>query len=312
MATPYRISESKQTLEPIRAIEGWQTLTPDEARGIIWLFEEPRPNAVYVVGCDPAMGQTGWDRTIPQDAKTDNSAIEVFRLGKREVKQLEKCEPCKTTPAEGCTACKERIVVIPTDFQVAEYAAPVDYEQCAAIVNALGRLYRGNGRMGVAHTIIEVYPGPGWMVEKTLMSKYGYLNFYQRRSVDSILPQATKGIGWQANKQSVRDLWIHGTRHVTNKNVVIRSPWLHSEMKTTDPIKFQEYKSEAQSGFKDDRLRATMLTWWALHDFSSQVKVETGSTIEKNTKPVNWQMSAISLNTLKEEWEKRFDEIGES
>lgn len=296
-ASPYRIAEAKQSLIPIRTIDGWQTMTPDEARGIIWLFEEPKPKGVYVVSCDPAMGQTGWDRLIPQDAKTDNTAIEVFRLGKREIKTKDE------------ETGKEKIISIPTDYQVAEYAAPIDYEQAAAIINALGRLFRGNGRMGVAHTIIEVYPGPGWMVEKTLISKYGYLNFYQRKFIDSLTPQATKGIGWQANRQSVRDLWIHGTRHVTNGNVVIRSPWLHNEMKTTDPIKFQEYRSEAQSGFKDDRLRAAMLAFWALHDFSSQIKVETVTTIEKNTRPTNWQQSDLSADRLSDAWNQRFREI---
>lgn len=297
---PYRIHESKQGFHPISSVDGWQTLTPDEARGIVWMFEEPHPKATYVVACDPAQGQTGWDRTIPQDAKSDNTAIEVFRLGTREKKVVDE----KTK--------KETIISIPTDYQVAEFAAPVDYEQAASVINALGRLYRGNGRMGVAHCIIEVYPGPGWMVEKTLISKYGYLNFYQRQHKDTILPQDSKGIGWQANKQSVRDLWIHGVRHISNMNVVIRSPWLLNEMKTTDPIKFQEYKSEAQSGFKDDRLRAAMLAFWALHDFSSQVKVETQTTIERSIKPTNWQQSGLSLESLKEEWERRFREIGES
>lgn len=301
MGLPFRIVESKQVLQPISGLRGWQTMSQQEARGIIWLFEEPQPKATYVIACDPAMGITGWDRTIPQDAKTDNSAVEVFRLGRRQKRVYDE----KTK--------KETIISIPTDYQVAEFAAPVDYEASAAVINALGRLYRGNGRMGVAHCIIEVYPGPGWMVEKTLMSKYGYMNFHMRQAnANGISPQATKGMGWQATKQSVRDLWLHGTRHITNGNVVIRSPWLHDELKTTDPIKFQEEKSEARSGFHDDRLRAAMLAMWALHDFSSQIKVETVTTVEKNTSPVNWQMSAISVNSLKDEWEKRFKEIGES
>lgn len=299
MATPYRLIEHKQTLEPIEDVTGWQTLTPAEARGIIWLFEEPKPNATYVVSCDPAMGITGWDRTVPQDAKTDNSAIQVFRLGKREV---------KITGDDD----KEKTLLVPTDYQVAEFAGPVDFEATAAVLNALGRLFKGNGLMGAAHAIIEVYPGPGWMVEKTLISKHGYMNFYHRKYIDTLMPTETKGIGWQATRQSVRDLWIHGTRHITNMNVVIRSPWLHSEMKTTDPIKFMDYTSEAQSGFTDDRLRAAMLAFWALHDFSSQVRVETVSTIEKTSQPVNWQQSDLSAGSLKDEWEKRFRELGES
>jgi len=149
------------------------------------------------------------------------------------------------------------------------------------------------------------------MVEKSLISKFGYLNFYHRKYIDTILPQETKGIGWQATRQSVRDLWIHVTRHINNGNVVVRSPWLHSEMKTTDPIKFQEYRSEAQSGFTDDRLRAAMLAFWALHDFSSQVRVETGNTIEKTARPTNWQASDLSSDGLQDEWERRFAELGE-
>lgn len=297
MAAPYRITESGQTLAPINGLNNWRTFTPQEARGIIWLFEEPNPQATYVVSCDPVQGITDWDRTIPRDDRTDNAAVEVFRIGKREEKFIDD---------EG----KEKIRVIPTDYQVAEWAAPVDYEGTAAVINALGRLYRGMGRMGVAHTIIEVYPGPGWMVEKTLISKYGYLNFYQRKYIDTLLPQSSNGIGWQATRQSVRDLWIHGTRLITNRTAVIRSPWLHSELKTTDPIKFMSYASEAASGFTDDRLRAFMLSLWAAHDFSSQIKVETVTTIERNKRAVNWQASDMSNDSLKDEWERRFREIG--
>jgi hypothetical protein len=149
------------------------------------------------------------------------------------------------------------------------------------------------------------------MVEKTLISKYGYLNFYQPKYINTVAPVAAgKGIGWTANRQSVRDLWIMGTRHINNHNVILRSPWLLNEMKTTDPIKFQEYRSEAQSGFKDDRLRAAMLNWWAAHDISSQIKVETETTIEKNSKQTNWQSSDLSTDSLKDEWERRFEEIG--
>lgn len=300
MPVPYRLTESKQVLEPVSDTRGWQTLTNDEMRGLVWLFEEPKQKATYVISCDPAMGMTGWDRTIPQDSKTDNSAIEVFRIGTRKSKITDK------------DTGKEKEIDIPTDYQVAEFAAPVDYEATAATINALGRLYKGQGRMGVAHTIIEIYPGPGWMVQKALISKHGYMNFYQPKYIDTIMPTAKNmAIGWTANRTSVRDLWIHGTRHLLNGNVVIRSPWLLREMKTTDPLKFQEYRSEAQSGFHDDLLRAAMLNWWAAHDVSSQVKVETQTTIEHNSKPVNWQSSDLSAASLKDEWEKRFSELGE-
>lgn len=295
----FRIAEGNHSFQTAVVPSYWETITPAEARGICWLFEKPLPKATYVIGVDPAAGITGWDRTIVQDDQDkDNTAIEVFRVGKAERKVVDK---------DG----NEKIITVPVDYQVAEFAAPIDYEATAAIVNALGRLFHGNGRMGVAHTIIEVYPGPGWMVEKTLISKYGYVNFYQPKRIDTLAPKMGTGIGWQATQKSVRDLWIHGTRHVTSGGVVLRSPWLINEMETTDPIKFLQYTSEAQSGFHDDRLRAAMLAWWAAHDFSSQIRVETKTTIERNKRPVSWQMSDLSMNSLKEAWEKRYQEIAD-
>lgn len=297
---PYRIAESNQLLIPTPVREGWETMTVEESRGIVWLFEEPRHDQLYIVGCDPAFGINGWDRTVPMDDQNqDNSAIEVFRISNREVIEEDK---------DG----KKKTKFVPTAYQVAEYTAPVDYVETAAIVNLLGRLFKGKGRMGVAHTIIEVYPGNGWMIEKELISKYGYLNFYQPKYINTLEPKTATGIGWQANQKSVRDLWIMGTRQINSHNVIVRSPWLLNEMQTTEPIKFMSYTSEAESGFHDDRLRAMMLCLWAAFDFSSQVKVETKTTVERNSSKVNWQASDISSEKLVDQWEARFREIGNS
>lgn len=280
----------------IRSIASWETLTVHESRGIVWMFEEPKPKAQYIIGVDPAFGITGWDRSITQDDQdNDNSAIEVFRLGTRDV----------VTETSG----KKSTIRVPTAYQVAEYAAPVDYAKTAEVINLLGRLYAGVGAMGVAHTICEVYPGNGWMVEKELISQYGYLNFYQPKFINTLLPQTAKGIGWQANQKSVRDLWIMGTRKINNRDVVIRSPWLISEMETTEPVKFLSYTSEAASGFHDDRLRAAMLALWAMFDFSSQVRVITDQKVEHNKRPSNWQQSDMSADRLSDAWNQRFRDI---
>lgn len=285
---------------PAKVPKAWDTLSPAEARGIVWLFEPPKPTETYIIACDPAQGITGWDRNIPQDdTDNDNTAISVWRIGSREETSVD-------------AAGKSVLHIIPTDYQVAEYAGPVDFDEAAGIINALGRLYRGNGRMGVAHCIIEVYPGPGWMVEKTLISKYGYMNFYQPKYIDTAVPQTGKGIGWTATRESVRNLWITGVRHVNTGGVVIRSPWLLDEMKTTEPIKFMSYTSEAQSGFHDDRIRASFLAYWAAHDFSSTVKVQTKTKIERGGKPASWQASAITSDKLWDAWSERFKDIANS
>lgn len=294
----FRINEGGHSFQKVNLGPSWQTLTNTEARGICWLFEPPANNATYIIGVDVAQGITNWDRSLTMDdEKTDNSAVEVWRLGAR------------TEWVENDDGTK-REMRIPTDYQVAEFAAPCDFEACAAVVNALGRLYRGKGAMGVAHTIIEVYPGPGWMTEKTLISKYGYLNFYTPTYVNTLMPvRAGKGIGWTANYKNLQDLWTLGTRHLNNRGAVLRSPWLLEEMKTTKPLNFLSNVSEGESGKHDDRLRAAMLAFWAAHDFSSTVKVETETTIEKGAKKPNWQASDISSERLSDEWDRRFKEI---
>src|SRR5581483_3290707 len=92
-----------------------------DPRGVVFLYEPPNPRSRYILGCDPTQGRTGWSRynRSEDDAKIDNGAIEVIRIGRGE----------PDTPG-----------FIP-DTQVAEFAAPVDPYDLAGVVNVLGRLY---------------------------------------------------------------------------------------------------------------------------------------------------------------------------
>lgn len=256
-----------------------------EARGYVWLFEAPQPGQSYVVGVDPTFGLTGWhpDLTTEEDENTNNAAVSVWRIGK-----------------DG------------RDYQVAEYAAPVDVYELAPVVNGLGRLYGGSNEMGQAHVILEVYPGPGWPVEQSLIHHYGYLNYYRPKIINDLSYSASKGIGWQAGPKQVRDLSIFTKRHVTKGNVVIRSPWLLAEMQDCqlDPVKFTIFAEG--SGITDDRVRAAALAWHAAHDFNSQVEIPEKSKVEKSKDgaTTNWQQSDLSSEGLKSAWQDRFDEIG--
>src|ERR1041385_4808833 len=53
-----------------------------DPRGILFIWEEPKQHAKYIMGCDPTVGITGWGRSsrIPSDRRTDNGAIEIFRV----------------------------------------------------------------------------------------------------------------------------------------------------------------------------------------------------------------------------------------
>jgi hypothetical protein len=282
----YRIITGGHLLEPHqdflqgRSIED---LTPAQARGYVWLFESPQPGQVYVIGVDPTFGISGWhpELSTDEDLNTDNAVVSVWRIGR-----------------DG------------RDYQVAEYAAPIDVYELAPIINGLGRLYSGNNEMGQAHVILEVYPGPGWPAEQSLIHHYGYLNYYRPRYINTLDYAPTKGIGWEAGPKQVRDLSIFTRKHVNALKPVIRSPWLLSEMQDCqlDPEKFTIHAEGA--GIHDDRVRAASLAWFAAHDFNTQVQIPEQSKIEMGGKPRSWQQSDMTSEGLKDAWQDRYEELG--
>lgn len=282
----YRIMTGGHLLQPRQDIlEGRsiEDLTPSQARGYVWLFESPQPGQVYVIGVDPTFGIAGWapELSTDEDLSTDNACVSVWRIGR-----------------DG------------RDYQVAEYAAPIDVYELAPVINGLGRLYSGNNEMGQAHVILEVYPGPGWPAEQSLIHHYGYVNYYRPRYINDLTYSPTKGIGWEAGPKQVRDLSIFTRKHTQSLKPVIRSPWLISEMQDCqlDPEKFTIHAEGA--GIHDDRVRAASLAWFAAHDFNTQVQIPDKSIIEKGKKAPNWQQSDISSENLKAAWEDRYDELG--
>lgn len=258
-------------------------ITPAQARGYVWLFESPQPGQTYVIGVDPTFGIAGWapELSTDEDLNTDNACVSVWRIGR-----------------DG------------RDYQAAEFAAPVDVYELAPVVNGLGRLYSGNNEMGQAHVILEVYPGPGWPAEQSLIHHYGYINYYRPRYINDLTYAPSKGIGWQAGPKQVRDLSLFTRKHVQALKPVIRSPWLLAEMQDCqlDPEKFTIHAEG--SGIHDDRVRAASLAWWAAHDFTKQVQIPESSKIEQGAKPRSWQMSDMSAEEQKAAWEDRFEEIG--
>ena len=152
---------------------------PRDPLGILWVWEPPSEKETYVVGVDPTQGLTGWTRQYRSaDSKeTDNAAIEVIRIGR-----------------EGRS-----------DFQVAEYAAPLDALDLAPVVNAIGRLYRGASEEGMALCIIET-TGSGIMTQRELMSRFNYSNVYVWKYLDRLNVMRTPTFGWQASKDNNKQL----------------------------------------------------------------------------------------------------------
>jgi hypothetical protein len=249
----------------------------NDPRGLVLMFEPPSSRETYILGCDPTVGRVGWNRQLRtrDDIRTDNGAIEIVRAG-RDGKP---------------------------DVQVCEYAAPIDPEDLAYIVNILGRLYGGNNDDGQALCIIEVYPGPGLLTQRKLLNELGYTNMFIWKYLDSMAVKASSSLGWQSSPKSVRDLWIRGTRHITLDKVRVLSPYLAEELAhcEADELKMT---AKASSGKHDDRVRAFLMAIWAAHDWNYQI--ETTKSEVTTTKEPNWQASDISAEKMYDAWADKF------
>lgn len=248
-----------------------------DPRGYIWLYEKPIPSATYVLAIDPSVGRTGWCRAnrTEDDFRTDNGAAFVMRCG-----------------IDGAP-----------DVQVAEYAGPVDAEEIGTIGNALGRLFAGKEEMALC--IIEMYPGPGLLTYRRMM-ELGYTNHFVWKYLDSNSVSASPRFGFWPGRESNKYLWIRASRHIHNRGLVIKSPWLVEEMRNCE-VDIVKMWGRAVYGTHDDRVRAMMMALWAAHDWTMQVDVSTPKVIEGRVP--NWQASDITVEGLQEAWEERFLEL---
>jgi len=253
-----------------------------DPRGVIWMWEPPNPGATYVMGIDPTVGLTGWDRLlrVSDDKRTDNGAIEIIQVG-----------------SYGRP-----------DRQVCEYAAPIDPEDLAGVANMLGRLYGGSNEDGQCLAIIEVYPGPGLLTMRKMINDYGYLNHFVWKYQDSIVPKATGTYGWHATGKSVRDLWIRGSRHILKGNLAIASPWLVEEM-TDAEMDTDKMTAKANYGAHDDRLRAILMAVWAAHEWSIDIETEKVQISETENMP-DYQATDVSSEFMNDDWNEKWGDLG--
>lgn len=266
---------------------GKQTLTPCEvpenntdARGILWMFEEPKPNATYVVGCDPTLGISGWHRTLrtKDDVRKDNAAIEVFRH-----------------TGQG-------------DVQVAEYAAPIDPYDLADVCNTIGHIYAGANEDGQALMCIEVYPGQGLMTQRELISRFGYFNLPPWRYEDKLAPHITGRFGWYSTRSTRQTLWARGISLLQRKGVILRSPWLVEEMADCTPDSFLSMSGRARNGLHDDRVVAMLIAIWFANEWSMAIEPTEKSQAEVVGAP-DWQKSDCTLAQMESDWNDRFSSL---
>jgi hypothetical protein len=253
-----------------------------DPRGVVWIWENPKPGANYIVSCDPSYGITGWDRfaRTEDDAKTDNCSVQVIKSGARN-------QP---------------------DIQVAEYAGPIDAEDAASVVNFLGRMYAGNSEDAQALAIVEVQPGPGLLTQRELINRFGYTNLFVWQHLDSMALKQTTSFGWYSSRQSRQMLWIRGTRHIKERKIILNSPWLVEEMTDCVLDNFRAFTARAQWGAHDDRVVALLLGIWAANEWSFENAPSESDSVELAHAP-SAQASDMTVEELHQDWNERFSAL---
>lgn len=252
-------------------------MSPEEfdkdPRGIVWMWEPPISTATYVVGIDPSVGITGWNRysRVKDDRKTNNGVVEIIRLGKNGAQ----------------------------DSQVCEFAAPVDAADIGYVANTLGRLYHGTEEDQCL--CIGELSGPGGITLRT-MTECGYLNHWMWQYYGELVPVESRRVWWNATSNSLKDLWIKCSRHITLHKTIIRSPWLADEYADAryDAAKMYAYSSASTKGH-GDRCRAFNLGLWAANGWSMDVE-RTTETVSTTPSVIDPQSSDMTWENIEERW----------
>lgn len=254
-----------------------------DPRGLLWLWKPPDKSREYKMGIDPTVGRTGWNRynRTKEDSKTDNGAIEVIMLGRRNYGMNE------------------------PDQQVAEFVAPVDAFELGHIANVIGRLYSGTEE-DQCGAIVEVHPGPGTMTFREMI-ELGYTNHFRWERYADTAVSATKQLGWVATPTTNRDLWVKSSRHINLRNAIVRSQWLVEEYADCRMNPDKQY-AENLSGH-DDRVRAFNLALWFANGWSLSVERTEEEVRDNADEPASWQASDCSLEDMEDGYNRVMERL---
>lgn len=217
------------SLDPL-LLDGW----PDhQADGKVYIWEFPLIGETYGVSCDPSEG-----------VEQDSSVVEVIK---------------KATPWH-------------PDEQVAEFASNrVAPHDLWVWIFALAHLYtvkEHSGRWNFPRVVIEINIAAGDSAQ-TEMLKHGWATFHRRYDATKIgqtsqRPRSmAEEIGWRTTNASRPKVigWLR--KHIRDKMLKVRSPWLATELSTLE-YNLDRKRIEASQGNHDDRAMALgiMLASW--------------------------------------------------
>jgi hypothetical protein len=235
-----------------------------DPRGLLFMYEQPIARAKYIMGLDPTQGITGWSRgtRTTGDHKTDNGAIEIFRVDAVKEIQYRLSDSGERVPEIDPITKQPRTIY--RDLQVAEFAAPCDAVEIARVANVLGRIYAGDEE-DQCELVWEAWPGPGILTTQELL-RLGYGNLWHWEYIDSVAEE-TNRMGWRSTRESQKLLWYRARRHLMERRAIIRSPFLLAEYANAE-IDMDKMRARAAYGYHDDRFMAANLCFWAGHKWS--------------------------------------------
>jgi hypothetical protein len=234
-----------------------------DPRGLVLMWEGPIKTAKYVMGMDTAEGVTGWSRILKKDGdtKTDNSAIEIFRVD-GDFELCFKLHNGQRIPDIDPTTKRQKRIY--KDVQVAEFAAPCDPVEAARVANVLGRIYSGDADEQCLF-VWEAWPGCGLLATQEIL-RLGYANQWMWQYIDREA-EDTDRPGWRSTRESQKLLWYRARRHLMGRRVTIRSKPLLEEYSNAE-IDLAKMRARASYGFHDDRMQAANMCFWAGHSWS--------------------------------------------
>lgn len=295
---PQTLYVGSSHLEPYTE-ESWEDIR-DDPRGLLLMWEPPRPDCKYVMAMDATEGITGWTRAtkVDGDHKTDNTAIVIFRPDGL-AEPIYKVEDGKKVPDVDPVTKRQRILF--RDVQVAEWAAPVDAVEAARVANFLGRVFHGSADDQCLF-IWEAWPGVGLLATQEIL-RLGYSNMWMWEYIDKEAEETDRP-GWRSTPTSQRLLWYRARRHLMNHQAVIKSPFLLEEYRNAE-IDLTKMRARAAYGYHDDRFMAANMCFWASHAWT----YEEDSTPEPvTTAPwVDYQRYAPGLDDYESftDWKQR-------
>lgn len=273
--------------------EPWEEIERDP-RGVLLMWDAPKPNAKYIIGMDSSEGITGWTRgtRADDDYKTDNGVVEVFEIdGAKELLWDEEAERKEDRKHPGQRTKRIPLIDKHTrqqavnyrDVQVAEFAAPCDAVEIARVANIIGRMYRGKEE-DEAELIWEAFPGCGMLTTQELL-RLGYSNLWHWEYITDVAEE-TNRLGWRSGRESMKILWYRARRHLMQHKVVVRSKWLLDELAGAE-IDLNKMRARAAYGMHDDRLWSSAFCWWAGHEWRYSEDPETQVTDTET--PIDFQ-----------------------